>query len=330
MQKKEEAAAPPNIPAKVVEGVKEVISEVIPEVKAPKVSVEERAAKLGFAKYLPQDTEVVIALHNGTKNVNRVKASKLWKMIEKEMGLGLDGLEGAALDAVEEAEDAAMDVAEAEAAPAAAAEDAAEPAKANPEEPADANPDAPKDEEDADAMSPEVLLGEEITLAMGKTTGEQLGNLITVTRRYNYYQYRNIAKAFADAAKTGDGDAAFKSMAEGMGQELVKDLIKDPQAGIDALEKANMPPIYVAIKVKDQKNREAAAQQLSGQMAMMGMMGEMIEPISSEQAGAKFEGFKFSGAKAAEQLGSMREMAKDMLDEATIERAISAIAKKIS
>ncbi len=322
-KKKEEASAP-TVPTKVVEGVKEAIKEVIPEVKVTKASAEERAAKLGFAKYLPQDTEVVIALHNGTKNVNRVKASKLWKMIENEMGLGLGELDGAGMGEVEEA---AVEAAEA------AAAEMGEPADANPdpEEPADAvdaNLEVPKEDAAEDAMSPEVLLGEEITLAMGKTTGEQLANLITVNRRYYYYQFRYMARVFAEAAKTGDGEAALTSLSESMTQELIKDLVKDPQAGITALEKANMPPIYAAIKVKDQKKREAAAQQLSGQMAMMGMMGEMVEPISAEQAGAKFEGFKISGAKIAEQLGSMREMAKEMVDEATIERAISAVAKK--
>ena len=50
--------------------------------KAPGLSAEERAAKLGFVKHLPQDTEVVMSFHNGTKTADRVKASKLWKLVQ--------------------------------------------------------------------------------------------------------------------------------------------------------------------------------------------------------------------------------------------------------
>jgi hypothetical protein len=307
-KKKEETAAAPSVPAKVVEGVKEVVAEVVPGIKAaPKASAQERAAKLGFAKYLPQDTEVVFALHNGTKNINRVKASKLWKMIDKEMGLGAgaDDLEEEAVDAADAAADAVKEAA--------------------PDEPADAN--AANEEEAGKEMGPEALLGEECTLAMGKTTGEQLGNVLTFARRYNYFQYRYIAKAFAEASKSGDIEAALGSVSESMGPEMIKDLINDPEGGIAILEKASMPPIYAAFKVKE-KDREAAAQQLSSPMAMMAMMGEMVEPISTEKAGAKFEGFKISGAKLAEQMASQRETMKEMMDEATIERVFSAVAKK--
>ena len=62
-----------------------------PEVKSPTLSADERAAKLGFVKHLPQDTEVVMSFHNGSKSAERIKASKIWKLVESEMGMGMMG-----------------------------------------------------------------------------------------------------------------------------------------------------------------------------------------------------------------------------------------------
>jgi len=56
-------------------------------VKLPALSPEERAAKLGFVQHLPQDTEVVMAFHHGSKTAKRVKSSKLWKMVLEQMGM---------------------------------------------------------------------------------------------------------------------------------------------------------------------------------------------------------------------------------------------------
>ena len=79
--KKNEVAKAPDAPAAPTATATSP-PEVVPvpkkeEAAAPKVSVEERAAKLGFAKHLPQDTEVVMSFYNGSKTADRVKSSKL-------------------------------------------------------------------------------------------------------------------------------------------------------------------------------------------------------------------------------------------------------------
>lgn len=96
--KKEEAAKAPAASAPVEAPVAVVPDAPAPVVKAPALSVEERAAKLGFVKHLQQDTEVVMSFHNGTKAASRVKASKFWKLIESEMGMGDLGEEAADAD----------------------------------------------------------------------------------------------------------------------------------------------------------------------------------------------------------------------------------------
>src|SRR5690349_21756064 len=88
--KKEEVKAP-EPPAAVAEAPTKVETPAVtpaPEVKVPKIGVAERAAKLGFAKHLPQDTEVVLSFYNGTKIADRVKSSKLWTLVQSQMGMG--------------------------------------------------------------------------------------------------------------------------------------------------------------------------------------------------------------------------------------------------
>ncbi|MCX6867380.1 MAG: hypothetical protein NTV46_14370, partial [Verrucomicrobia bacterium] len=107
--KKQEVKAP-GAPLAVQEAVQEVVQEVVekpapatpaapaPAAKTVAMSAAERAAKLGFVKYLPQDTEVVMAIHQGSKSVDRVKSSKFWQFVKMQMGMGFEPVEDAAAE----------------------------------------------------------------------------------------------------------------------------------------------------------------------------------------------------------------------------------------
>ena len=130
--KKQEVKAPV-IPAAVAETPTAKEAAIAPAVvpAVPKIGPEERAAKLGFVRYLPQDAEVVVSFYNGSKVADRVKASKLWKLVQGEMtggaveepvpeevGMNQEEMEAPdaakdAADAAKEAADAAKDAAEA-------------------------------------------------------------------------------------------------------------------------------------------------------------------------------------------------------------------------
>ncbi len=53
----------------------------------PQRNAAERANQLGFVKHLAQDTEVVVSYHNGKKIADRIQSSKLWKLVQSEMGV---------------------------------------------------------------------------------------------------------------------------------------------------------------------------------------------------------------------------------------------------
>ena len=228
----------------------------MPEVKIPGLSTEERAAKLGFVRHLPQDTEVVLAFHNGTKTVDRVKSSKLWKLVQKQLGAGI----GMAPVDDEEMDD-----------------------KAPPEA-------APADGADARCWSGWPS-GTQFTMALGKSTADQAGNLLTLNRRMGYFQIRSATKTFLAAMKSGDVAALAESFSNGYGPELAKDLLDDPQSGLALVEKAKMPPIYLAFRTRE-ADRAAAAQQVAAMVENVNLLGEMVEPIEIEQSGRKIRGIQ--------------------------------------
>ena len=323
------AAAPaPPPPVAVQPTVVAPPAAVTPAGKTGALTPDERAAKLGFVKYLPQDTEVVMAFHNGLKSADRVTSSKLWKLVQGRMGMGggaepdENAIPGAGKDMKEEG----LKLPEGE--PGTAAKDA-KPVTAQGEDPTDAagnfkplaSPDA---EEEA---GPATLLGTEFTLALGKSAGEQSANLLTTYRRMTYFQMRMLAKAFATAAKAGDFSTLEQTMSEQYGPQLFKDLLADPESGVGMFERMKMPPVYLAFRTS-LAARPAAAQQVAAMIENLGMMGEMVEPVETEAAGQKFVGHKISGEKIADEAGKNREELDKMLGAAIVDKLLAALAKK--
>ncbi len=295
--KKKEEVKSADMPVQVAEPGEVVVSA--PEEKAAALSVEERAAKLGFVKHLPMETEAVMSFHNGSKTAERLKASKLWKLVESEMGMGMDVEDEAGFEEMEE--DFEM-----------------------PEGEQDATvEEAPGD---AEPMGPAALFGTEFTIAMGKSTGVQTANLLTLNRRVSYFQMRSFAKALVEAAKTGDFSGVSASYAD-YGVELAKDLISDPESGVGLFEKMNMPPMTIAFRVSS-SGRDAAAQQLAALIENLAMFGEMVEPMEVERNGQAFLGQKISGAKISESMAESRGEMDEMLDAATVDRILAAVAAK--
>ena len=89
--KKNEVAKAPETPALETPAAVAHAPAPVAPLPVPAVTSEERAAKLGFVKHLTQDTEGVLTFQNGTKTAAHVKTTKLWKLVEKQMGVGGDG-----------------------------------------------------------------------------------------------------------------------------------------------------------------------------------------------------------------------------------------------
>ncbi|MFZ9937832.1 MAG: hypothetical protein ACO3JG_12370 [Luteolibacter sp.] len=238
------------------------------------LSPEQRAAKLGFARHLPQDTAAVISLHNGTSHASKIKASKLWQAISGEEALDL--------------------------------------------------PDVPEGDS---ATGPAALFAKEFTIAVGAQAGEQTSNLLQLNRRLTHFQMRAIASAAAACAESGDFSDFNSAMGQRFSEELLVNLLKDPESGVELFEKMNMPPLYIAFGTTGE-NREAIAQQLAQSTEMLAFFGDFTEPVEVERNGQAFAGNKVSGEKLSKLMAESRESSDAILDAATVDKLIATVAKK--
>jgi hypothetical protein len=293
------------VPEKIVEKIKDV---VVPK-PAATLSDEERAAKLGFVKYLPADTEIVMSVYNAEGAAEQMKALKLYGLIEDQMGMGAmvpgPGGEFPEEELLEDEDVVAPDAEQAE----------------------EVEIDGEFEEGMEEGPSPWMLLGQEVTIAMGKSTGEQTANLLTANRRMGYFQAKAFGKVAQSYAKSGDMDQFSEMMEKEMAEGLIKNLLEDPESGIALLEKAEMPPLYIAFRAKEGE-LEQAAQLVNGSMAMFGMAGEMAAPVEFETGGASFAGYKLLGAKMAEAMEAERESMEENLSPKIVDGILGALEKK--
>lgn len=292
----------PDPAAAVVERAPGEVSVPAAEVVVPQIGVAERAAKLGFARHLPQDTELVVSYYNGSKTAERLGNSKIWKLVQKQLGVGGAAMFGPGdfdiddedLEMLDNEQDDSVDL-------------------------TDAATDEP--------AGPAALFGSEFTLALGKTSGTQTGRLLTFYSRAGYFQMRNLARSFAAAVKSGDASLLSESLDSSYGPALIQDLLKDAESGMPLLEKAAMPPIYMAFR-SNPADRASAAQQIAAMVENLGMLGEMAEPVSVENAGNKFEGYKIPGSKITASMAEDRESMEENLDAEMVDQLLAILAKK--
>jgi len=291
--KKEPAEQVKQAAETAVEAVKEAAQKAVEEVTKPlAASAEERAAKLGFVRHLPTETESVIAYYDGTGIAKRVKESALWDLIQKNSS-GL--LPGAGLGIDEEIE----------------------------LEPMEQGPDAQPEE--IEPSGPAALFAREVMLAFGSGTAEQTGHLLSLNERSSYFQMLRLVRVLATAVKSGS-PSDLMGAAE-LQSELLQDVLNDEQGGIGLFEKMSMPPLTISFRAAEGQV-ETLAQQLSSSLAMLGMLGEAVVPVQTERAGQAFAGYKIAGAGIADILESERESLARQMNEAQISRLIAAVKTK--
>ncbi len=317
------AAAPPAAPQATAPATP--TTPAIAVVKA--LSAEERAAKLGFVRYLPQDTESVISVYNGKKISERAQATKLWKVLSGGLGgfMGM-GMVPPDMDGQDVGENKPAE--EGFAIPESEPQEVAKaPVKEAPAKDEPAKEEQSSEEVLTEPLAPGDMLGLEVTVAVGKTAGAQLANLLTLGNRLSYFQMRGLAKAYVAAAKSGDLAGIESSMESTFGADLVKKLINDPESGMGLLERANMPPIYVAFRTTKAKH-EAVAGGVAEMVGNLQGAGEMVEAVEFENAGAKFSGYKLLGAKVSAMMDSERKDMDEMLGAETVDKLLATVAKK--
>lgn len=296
----------------VVEKAVEKVKDVIAPTPKATLSDEERAAKLGFAKYLPADTEMAMSVYNAEQASKDLQTLEIYKyFVKMQADNAMEIIEGEIEEDVLIEEEVIEE------------EDVVEPDAEQGEDGF-----APEEgEEMGEAPSPWTLLGQEVTFAMGKTAGEQTGHLLTVSRRMGYFQAKAFGKAAQVYAKTGDMDEFSDFLEAEMGEKLAKNLLDDPESGIALWEKAQMPSLYMAFRAKEGEI-EQAAQLVNEGMGMFAMAGEMAGPVEFETGGSKFAGYKILGEEIAKMMEGEREDMDESIGVKNADAIIAAMKKK--
>jgi hypothetical protein len=279
------------------------------------LSAEERAARLGFARHLPQDIEALAAFHNGGKIAEKFQASQVWKVISAGMGGGM-GMGGGFDPGFEPDIDIEMDD-----------EDDLMPEEEQDEEITEDDSLEADEPAMAAPLSPGELLGMEVTIAMGASTGDQLGHLLTLNRRSSYYQMRALAKFVTRAVEDGGMQPGTGAFQNSLGVDMIPQLLNDEESGVALLEKLGMPPLYIAMRVEPAQ-LAAAAQQISEPLQMLASLGEMVEPVEIERNGSKFSGYRIIGTEVAKLMAAQREDMDETLGAETVDRLIKVVETK--
>lgn len=292
-----------------VEVVKEKPEE--PKKEMIVLSLEERAAKLGFSKHLPADTEMLLSVYDAKGSFERLKGLEMVSVIMEENAKMRAEFE---LDADEMLEEE-MEVEQAE------------------EVPIEELPPADEEMEEGVAEGdmgegPGVwtLLGQEVTIAFGEGSGTQFGHMLKVNERSTYFQFQMMGKAIQTLAKNKDLDE-FSEMMYDLSDSSFNKILEDPESGVALMDQANMPPMYFAFRAKEGELQQAA-QMVSSSMAFFGMAGEMAAPVEIDTGGSKFMGYKLLGSKISEMMAEGRESMEEDLKPETVDALLALIAKK--
>jgi hypothetical protein len=168
------------------------------------------------------------------------------------------------------------------------------------------------------------FVGQEIFMAAGKGTTPQIGHLMTLSRRSNYYQMRILTQAFAEGAKTGDF-SGMDQTTESLMMEMAKDLGKE----MPLIEGLALPPVLMGIKAEDAETLGMAQEQLASGLGMaVGALGEAAAPIEFTKGGVVFKGVKIAGTFLAATLEQGRADIESVLAPADVDRLIAAVKKK--
>lgn len=272
------------------------------------LGLEDRAELLGFARYAPANSEAILSVQRGSEVFGLLSGSTLGQMARDANDDDADSVGPTEFDEFEADEMEAN-----------GSDDAQDLAEADLED---------SDDAVAETLTTREFFGKETTLVMGKQSSEQLSHLLRLNNRSTFFQMKAIVKAFAAASASGSSENFSNLLAQSFSETVFKELLQDPESGIDLFTKMNMPPVTFAVRATPSTIEEAAqmmAQPIEG-LAMFG--SEVMEPISIERHGSTFTGLKLLGSAVADLLEADRESMEEEISKETTDQLIAAIREK--
>lgn len=181
----------------------------------------------------------------------------------------------------------------------------------------DAGIDAMVPQGPALAASLGALFGEELVIAWGEGSAEQIEVWNQLGGRMNYYQ----ARVWAEFLLPSDISGGLGSILEN--EAWLAEMLQDAPEFLPLFEEWRLSPLLVAVRQADADARRATIGQIQDLMAMV---GGMAEPVTIERGGAKLEGMHLQG----EALVGLLAADPSSLDEAVGRETREALLKILS
>ncbi len=260
-----------NAAAPVAEKVAEMVKG-----KATAATPEKLAEQLGFAAYLPAETNGYLSFLKLGDSLDRMLETKLGKLL--------------------------LDI-----------------AKENGE-------DIKGDLQRQEAQMARAVLGEEVFISFGNGSGEQLAQIIELSKIYNYVSGYSMTK-MAEAAVNKD----VGMPTDAQKAAILEVVIKDYEKVVTILEKAELPPITVGIKVSDETMRNGIAGMIKGQFVnLLNEEDAPIEGLELEKDGVSLTGFKIKGTSLVSEISERdrEQLAEFLKSKEKAEKLIQKFAEK--
>ena len=170
------------------------------------------------------------------------------------------------------------------------------------------------------------LLGEEIFLAYGDTTGEQMMRFNTMGKSSNFHQM----KMMMEMAVMGiSGEFDFQAM-EQMSTDVYINTLADFKGDLPLIEKTSMPPVMLGFKVSDADQRAELTTTLNELLVSAMDLGFPVEALDEKKGDLQLKGISLLGKELAGMLDDdvRAQMSKALGSEESLERVIKALEAK--
>lgn len=171
---------------------------------------------------------------------------------------------------------------------------------------ADSGDDLDEMEQEPEIQMLRAAIGEELFLAFGKGTGNQVANMQKLNTGMSVGTGKMMIQMLASGIEADGGIPAMMNNPLGM--------FGDPKDLIDLLEDASLPPLTIGLKVSDADMREQIAGMIAGQFASsleFGVPG--LEELALEKEGVQLSGISISGAQLAEMMEEVGDQVAQMI-----------------
>lgn len=170
------------------------------------------------------------------------------------------------------------------------------------------------------------VMGEEFFISLGDGFGEDVIHLNALERSSTFFQFKAMVEMLAADL---DGESEQGQTEEGI-VDLLSGIFGSAEAGLNSLEKAEVPPVTIGFKVSDAAQRAQLAEVVLDLLESTLDLDLPLEEVAQQKEGIQFSGVSLRGKNLCEHLKKYYDDLAKFLSEPEIDRLMSILETKDS